>query len=440
MPRKTTLLDAYRFFMPLIFMAEMMMLSHSIIHAALARMPDPKVTLAAFSIAFAFNNLLGSPIWAMQFTALSFMRDKASVGRVLAFAGRIWLVLLAVDAVVVFTPVGDVLYGTVMGASPEVVAQARWATAVLLFIMPAITFRSAAIALIMLNQNTILITAGTLARIVSLVFFLAVLPYWTGGALVGAFGHLLCVHFESGMMVAVAWRYYRRLPAESEHTPRHRDLWRFAWPLFVNNFAESGVIFSINFFLGRLAQADLALAAYGVLHGLVRLLLSPVRNLNHTAQTLVRSREERRMMLGFAGQVVLIFSALLFVLFYTPLSGWVLNTVMGLSAELSGYISPALVFSLLTGAAWGYAALFRGLLTAARNTRPIATSAGIRLAVVVLFGTSTLYLPWNNGAVFGILAFTSAYVCEALVLGWHLFLKPAPPRPSAPGGAETETD
>ena len=302
-------------------------------------------------------------------------------------------------------------------------------TGVLFFIMPAIAFRSAATALIMLNQRTILVTLGTLARVLSLAFFLAVLPRFAGGALVGAFAHLLCVHVESGMMSAVAWRYYLRLPDDDGRTPRYRELWRFAWPLFVNHLAESGVILSINFFLGRLAQADLALAAYGVLHGLVRLLLSPVRNLTHTALTLVRTREERRMMLGFSWQVVLLFSGLLFVLFYTPLSGWVLNTVMGLPQELSGYISPALLFSLLTGVAWGYAALFRGLLAAARNTRPFAKSALTRLAVVVTFGLSTLFLPWQNGAVFGILAFTSAYVAEALVLGWHVFGKADAPQP-----------
>lgn len=438
MPARKTLFDAYKFFLPLIFMAEMMMLSHTIIHASLARLPDPKVALAAFSIAFAFNNLIGSPIWTMQFVALSFIRDKASARRVLFYAWRIWLAMMAFEATVVFTPVGDWIFGTVMGASAEVVTQARMATGVLFLIMPAVTFRGAAIALIMLNQNTLLITLGTFARVASLAFFLTVLPRWTDGALVGAFGHLLCVHVESGMMSAVAWRYYQRLPADEGRTPRYRELWRFSWPLFVNHFAESGVIFSINFFLGRRAKADLALAAYGVLHGLVRLLLSPVRNLAHTALTLVRSREERRMMLGFTWQVVLFFSVLLFVLFYTPLSGWVLNTVMGLPAELSSYIEPALKFSLLTGVAWGYAALFRGLLTASRNTKPIAKSAITRLAVVVAFGLTTLVLPWENGAIFGILAFTCAYVSEALVLGRHLFGKAATPLPAH--GTHPKTD
>ena len=51
--------------------------------------------------------------------------------------------------------------------------------------------------------------------------------------------------------------------------------------------AELGSIFVINLFLGRLRTAELAIAAFGVAHGLVSLLMAPVRNLAQSAQTLV---------------------------------------------------------------------------------------------------------------------------------------------------------
>jgi hypothetical protein len=47
-----TVKEAYRFFTPLIFMAELHMLSHAVISAFLARMTDPEPILAAYSIAF----------------------------------------------------------------------------------------------------------------------------------------------------------------------------------------------------------------------------------------------------------------------------------------------------------------------------------------------------------------------------------------------------
>ena len=74
---RVTLREAYKFFLPLIFMAELHMLSHAVISAFLARMPDPEPILAAYSMAFYLHATLGSPVWACQFVALSYIRDKA---------------------------------------------------------------------------------------------------------------------------------------------------------------------------------------------------------------------------------------------------------------------------------------------------------------------------------------------------------------------------
>ena len=54
------------FFLPLLFMTELQQISHSIVHAFLARLADPKVILAAFSIAFAFNFTLCGLVHASQ--------------------------------------------------------------------------------------------------------------------------------------------------------------------------------------------------------------------------------------------------------------------------------------------------------------------------------------------------------------------------------------
>lgn len=49
---RVRLRDAYRFFTPLLLMAELTMFSHAIVAAFLARMPNPTENLAAYSIAF----------------------------------------------------------------------------------------------------------------------------------------------------------------------------------------------------------------------------------------------------------------------------------------------------------------------------------------------------------------------------------------------------
>ena len=105
--------------------------------------------------------------------------------------------------------------------------------------------------------------------------------------------------------------------------------WSFAWPLIINASAELGSIFIINLFLGRLATAELAIAAFGVVHGLVSLLMAPVRNLAQSAQTLVARREDVRTIIVFTAQLVAIFALLALVLFQTPLRDTILGAWSG---------------------------------------------------------------------------------------------------------------
>jgi len=70
--------------------------------------------------------------------------------------------------------------------------------------------------------------------------------------------------------------------------------------------------------------------------------------------------------------------------------------------------------------AWGYASLFRGLLSAMRRTGAIAGSAVMRLVVVTLVGSITLIAPNLNGAAVGVAAVGAAFLTEALILGLRL--------------------
>ncbi len=415
-----TLSLTYRFFAPLIVMTALMMGSTSIIHAALARMEQPKVLLAAFSIALSFHGALGAPIWTTPDLALTLVRDRASLRQLLRFLLAIMAVLGLVDLAVAFTPFGVWLYGTLLGASDEVVRQARWCTLILFAEMPLVALRTTAMALLMMSRRTDAILLTTGVRTVALLALLALLPLWVEGALMGAWAFIGCVLLESAYMLHIAWPAYRALPAGEGPGPAYGELWRFGWPIMTSQLAEFGVPLLINFFLGRMQRPDLALAAFGVLYGLVRVLLGPVRNLAHVAQTFTQTSEELRIVLRFSVQIVALFSALLVALFYTPLSGWILRTLLGLPPELSDYIAPAMLVTLGIGVFWGLSSLFRGLVTNTRRTGPIALASALRLGVVAAFGIATLHIIEGNGAVIAILALTAAFAAETFLLGGML--------------------
>ena len=417
-----TVRTAVLFFVPLILTTELHQLSHSLVHGFLARLGDPTTTLAAFSIAFAFNTTFSGIISVSTQAGMSYISDQRSFWRIARFYFLVSLAPFILIEAVALTPLGDWLFGKMMGASPEVTRLAKAASAVMgLWIFPN-QIRNLATALCMMRRRTMLISHSTMVRLVSQALLLMVLPFWMEGAVAGAASLVGCMTVEAIYMVWVSRPFYRDLPARGGEQASYRQMWGFSWPLMITQITENGVTFVINFFLGRLANPDLALAAFGVVTALKSLVAAPLRNLVQTAQALVHNRADMRVMLTFAHRVSLVYAVLVGILFYTPLRDVILNGIMGLPEKLSTYATPGVQMILLVVIVWGYSSLFRGLLSAMRKTQVIAGSAVIRLLVVIAVGSTTLFAPNLNGAAVGVAAVGCAFLAEVLILGWQVRL------------------
>jgi progressive ankylosis protein len=410
------------FFLPLIFMTELIQISHSVTNAFLARLSAPKETLAAFSIAFAFNILTGGITMACTQTGISFITDRPSFDRLLRFLLGIVCVPFLIVEITAVTPLGDMVFGKWMNASPEVVRQARWSSAIMGFWTFPILMRNLSYAMIMIRRRTILISYATFIRLAALVGFLILYSTWFEGAVVGAMATVSAMSVEAVFMIIAARPYFLQLRQDIDSRASKGEIWAFSWPLMLTQATENGVVFVLNFFLGQLASPDLALASFGVVYGMVRLILAPMRNLVQTAQTLACQREDLNILLKFTAGLLLFYVSLIFLLFYTSLREWILNEVMGLTGELSRYSTPGVKLTYLIAVFWGMAAFLRGALSAMRKTGAIAATAGIRLLVVSGIGCISLVSSNFNGTVLGVLAIGCAFAAEAVVLGQRLWV------------------
>ena len=417
------------FFVPLILTTELHQLSHALVHAFLARLGDPTTTLAAFSIAFAFNTTFSGIISVSTQAGMAYTTDRHSFWRIARFYFFISLIPFVLIEAVALTPIGDWLFGQMMGASPEVTRLAKSASAVMgLWIFPN-QIRNLATALCMMRRRTMPISHSTIVRLASQAGMLMVLPFWMEGAVAGAASLVGGMIVEAVYMFWVSRSIYRELPARGGEQASDRQMWGFSWPLMITQITENGVPLVINFFLGRLANPDLALAAFGVVSALNSLVASPLRNLVQTAQALVHNRKDMYVMLQFSHRLALVYSVLVIGLFYTPMRDVILSSVMGLPPKLSEYAAPGVQMLLLVVIVWGYSSLFRGLLSAMRKTQVIAGSAAIRLVVVIAVGSVTLIAPHLNGAAVGVAAVGFAFLAEVLILGWrvHIYNRTAGP-------------
>ena len=395
------------------------MISHLIISAFLARMEDPESVLAAYSIAFYLHATLGSPLWACQMISVIYIRDRASFMRMLSFSTWVGGVLLLLWLAIGATQLGDWVYGTLFGAGDEVVRAAKNCTlifsAMMLFVIP----RSAVYGLFMVKRRTILVTYGSILRLVTLGVLLVFLSEVAQGAEVGAASIVICVAVETIFVLFLARPYFKRLGPGSR-PPGYKDMWRVSWPIMFMHLAEFGMVFTLNIFLGRLLRPELALAAFGLLDSLVRVILSPIRNLIPVSQTLIHARKDRRVVAVFSGIVGTGFAGVMLLFFFEPVKDLVLGGVMGLSAELSDYIAPWLALGAVLALVMTTSALARGLLINAKRTGFIALSSALRLLAVVAVGTVAVVLEVQNGALIGMFALIAAFTLESLLLGARL--------------------
>ncbi len=181
-----TVRAAVVFFMPLILSTELHQLSHSLVHAFLARLGDPTTTLAAFSVAFAFNTTFSGIVGVQTQAGMSYITDKRSFWRVARFYLAVSLAPFLLIEAVALTPFGDWLFGEMMGASAEVTRLAKVASGIMgLWIFPN-QIRNLATALCMMHRRTMPISHATIIRLASQALMLMVLPFWMEGAVAGA--------------------------------------------------------------------------------------------------------------------------------------------------------------------------------------------------------------------------------------------------------------
>ena len=412
--------DCYAFFAPLVLMVELNMISKSAIHAFLARSATPDITLAAFNAAFTFYFAITSATEVIVALSLSYLKSRADLRRVIGFTAAVLFVPWTLALIAVFTSAGNEIFGNWFGLSPQGQIEARWATGMLALSPPVLLLRGTAFALLMLNRKTIIITWSTLVRLSSLGLSLIFLPLWLEGAAVGAAALVFCMASETVFAWFFAWKCLMALPADRQAYDSFGGYWRFSWPLIINSSAEMGVIFAINLYLGRLNEAELAIAAFGIIHGLVSLLMAPMRNLAQTAQTLVTRREDVRVMFVFMAQLIAGFTVLALVLFQTPLRDMILRGIMGLTPELAAYCEPAMGAAFTMAVFWACTALFRGLLAKARTTTALAMAGVLRVATAVVAGSISLGYPDLNGGLLGVGAWVLSYVVESCLSGWRL--------------------
>ena len=411
---RLTLGTTARFYLPLLLNVQLMSVSHTIINGALARQPRAVIDLAAFGVALALHLFVASVAFQNHTIALTRARDLRSLAQVGLYAGLLALAVMTLLGLLAHTGLGDWVFGALMGVSPAVAQSAKSVLAVTMYLPFFTGLRGVAQGLLIQQRRTLPISLATLIRIGALILLLALTEGIVPGAGRGAICLLGCIAIEAAFTASFAARSW--LPEAGVPPLPLGALLRFGLPLALSSGLQLSVPLLISAILGRLPDAALALAGFGVLRGFLFLIGGPQRNQQQSYLALVHRRGDGLVLLRFnllAGGLL----ALLMLLIAGPLSGPVLATAMGLPPELQPTLKLALLLSALFPVTTGLVYQLAGLLTRRGETLAISRAVLTKLLFLgILWGV--ILAGWQP-ALPGLLLGIGLFLCaQGVELAW----------------------
>ncbi len=389
-----------RLFAPLAAAALLAALAGPVINLALARAPHPAPELAGFWLGWSVLLLLEAACIVWQPTSLAFLEEPRARRRLVALALATGVATSLLVRLAGRPDVAGFVFGTLVPTSPEAASAAAGVLRALAPLPAIVAVRGVLAASVLRDGRGAAVPAALLAR-------LGVLAAWPALAAGPVGARTACdALLAGGAVELVVLALARSAPRPLAHglvPPAAARVAAVAAPLVVSTLAWAALRPAVHSVLGRLAQADVAQARFGLVFAVFMTLCAPVwalRDLAVLAEGLGTPRASvRRLATRVAAALSLAFAGFLVAAAAAP----------GLRAALG--------FTPATGAfAWGPFALLvlapplvaarmpaQGALIARHRTAVFAWVPGLRLALTMAAGLAFVRLrPDADGAALGI--------------------------------------
>jgi hypothetical protein len=406
----------------------LMSLEMPALSAVVARLPDPKINLAAYGgVVFPLSLIIESPIIMLLAASTALSKDWRSYRLIRRFMMAAGALLTALHALIAFTPLYYVVVEGIIGAPPEIVEPARLGLMIMLPWTWSIAFRRFNQGVLIRFGHSQTVGVGTLVRLSANLIVLT-LGYLSGalpGVAVGAGAVAMGVMSEAlyvGVVVRPVLKDQLRNAPPVEPPLSWTAFYAFYIPLVMTSLLTLLANPIGSAALSRMPRSLDSLAVWPVITGLVFLLRSLGIAYNEVVVALLDERGAYASLKRFAGLISLATTGLLLLVAATPLSRFWFAGVSGLPADLAQMAQRGLWLALPLPALSVLQSWYQGALLHGRRTR------GITESVVIYLLTSALVLglgvAWGGaiGLYVGLFALAASVAAQT---GW-LWLRSRP--------------
>jgi hypothetical protein len=416
--------EIFWFWLPLFASWLLMTAEGPLISAAINRLPDEVIMLAAMGIITSLSITIESPIINLLATSTALVRDYDSYRLVRRFTIHLCLALTAVAALVAWTPLFDVIVHDWLDA-PDAIAQwVRPGMRIMVFWSAAIGWRRFLQGILIRHKRTRHVAYGTAVRLLASGGAVVVLALWGRwpGVIIGSLALMAGVLAEAvyatlavrpvlrGELSAVAPTLGPQLT--------YRYLFSFHLPLAATSLLILLMQPMVTSSLARLDRPTESLAAWPVLFQILLMSRAAALALPEVVIALHRDELTFGALRRFSTAVTVAVTFGIAIFAFSPLARWYLFEVQDMTAEVGAIVLANVGLFLLFPGFAAVTSWLRGVLIHGRHTRYVNMGMAYNLAITALVLLAGVLRQWP-GLPTVAAALNLASLVEVIYLLWR---------------------
>ena len=395
-----------------------------LLSAVVARLPDPKINLAAYGgVVFPLALIIEAPIIMLLAASTALSRDEASYRRLYRYMMVAGALLTALHILIAFTPLYDLTARYILGAPEEIIEPGRIGLMLMTPWTWAIAYRRFHQGVLIRFNRSQTIGVGTLVRMSAnaLTLFAGYSLHWPG--IITATAAVSAGVISEAVYVGIVVRPVLNGPLRQAAPLATPLTWSsfmdFYIPLFLTSLLTLLVQPVGSAAISRMPLALESLAVWPVVNGFTFLLRSLGIAYNEVVVAQLDEPGSWQALRRFSAWLGLATTLALLAVAATPLSGLWFNRVSGLAADLTSLASRGLWLALPMPWLAVLQSWYQGALVNGRQTRPISEAVVIFLVVCSgLLGAGAWWGGWP-GLQAGMGAFSLAMLAQTAWLWWR---------------------
>lgn len=420
-----TLRHVFAMWWPLAASWLMMAMELIVVSAAVARLEDPQIHLAAYGgVVFPLSMVVEAPIIMLLAASTALSRDWDSYARLRRFMGWSAAGLTLIHLLIAVTPLFGVIVGGIMHAPEPIRGPARVGLIIMTPWTASIAYRRFQQGVLIRHDRSRLVGVGTALRLSTNVACL------TAGYLVGSVPGIVVatVAVASGVVAEAVFAGLCVRPVLRDRL-RHvelrgepltlRRLLRFYTPLALSPLLALLGLPVVSAGLGRMPHAIESLATWPVVNGLVFAFRSVGLAYNEVVVAQLDRPGASRNLFRFTVLLSVCTSVIFLMLAATPL-GWMwFSGVSGLAPALAHLGTQSLWLALLLPALGAFQSWYQGIMVNAHRTTAISEAVALSLlAILAIMVWGARYATFP-GLFVGVVAVTAGSLAQTAWLTYR---------------------